>query len=121
MAKVGIYTQQMCQEKRKKNNVQTVFVSKTKYLDRTQLDLWLTRHATPKKVRRKETRSPRRAKLIPVCINQFHKSADIGINLTVYTEKLFFFKYLVCFHPNKVMNTPAEIAAISVFLPVGRQ
>lgn len=85
MTKVGIYTRYA--RKREKNKVQTMFVNKAKYLDHTKLDLWLTRHAEESE--EKEIRSPHRAKLIPVCIKQFNKSADSIRNLTAYTEKLF--------------------------------
>lgn len=64
-----------------------MFVDKAKYLDNTKLEVWLTQHAEESE--EKEIRSPHRAKLIPVCIKQFHKSANSVRNLTVYTEKLF--------------------------------
>lgn len=77
----------MPEKEKKKNKVQTVFVNKAKYLDRTKLDLGLTHHAEVSE--KKEMWTPHRAKLIPVCMKQFHLSADSVRNVSVCTEKLF--------------------------------
>lgn len=64
-----------------------MFVNKAKYLDHTKLDLGLTHHAEVSE--KKEMWTPHRAKLIPVCMKQFHLSATSVRNVSVYTEKLF--------------------------------